>query len=122
MELILLSIAAEEFISLHNKAGKGDQQAIQYIERLCDKWIDREISCFLCDGLVTERPICTQVLPEFGTDKTLIGAPLCETCRDLPQQVRWSRSLRVVKKMFSARTGKNVTFQFNARNRHPHRR
>jgi hypothetical protein len=87
-----------------------------------DQYKDRELACFLCDQPVDRStPICTQVLPEYddgrgGGDNKLIGAPLCESCRDLAPAVRWSRSLKVLQ-MFSANTGKNIRFRFNNNSR-----
>jgi hypothetical protein len=121
MEPVLLSVDAAQFIAVHKAAATGDQEAIQAIEALWDAYKGQEIPCFFCDEIV-QRPVFTHVLPEYGTNQTLIGAPLCEKCRSLPQGVRWSRGLKILQRMFSARSGKNIRFHFNQCYRHPHPR
>jgi len=37
--------------------------------------------------------------------------PLCNQCRELPKMIRWSRTMKVLRKMHQAKTGKNVQFK-----------
>jgi hypothetical protein len=123
-ELLLLNLQRDWFLSLHKRALRGDQEAIALIAALWNEY-DQELPCLISDQPVDRStPICTQVLPEFsdgkGDDNKLIGAPLCMVCRELPQAVRWSRSLKILHRMFSAKTGKNIRFHFNQSQRQHH--
>jgi hypothetical protein len=127
-ELILLNLDRAEFLGLHKAAERGDQAAREALAHLWDDYDHVEIECFLCSELV-EKPPFTHVLPEFsdgkdGNDTKLIGTPLCAKCRDLPHQIRWSRSLKILVKMFSAKLSaqrgrkKRVSFHFSGQQRH----
>jgi hypothetical protein len=129
MELILLTLDRDEFLALHKRAAAGDRQAI---EAIADLWEGTETVCFLCDEPArpagSSEPVFTHVLPDVDNGRggvaQLLAVPLCPGCRDLPPTVRWSRSLRVLKRMWSARLSaergrkKTVTFQFNRTQRH----
>jgi hypothetical protein len=52
------------------------------------------------------------ILPDYTTNKTMIAAPLCDDCWALPKMVRLSRCFTLLKKMYKARTGKNIAFHF----------
>lgn len=120
-ELILLSLSRPDFIKLHNAHLSGDKQATDTLKNM---WADYEhrddLVCFICDR-PANRPIVCQILPENRVYEKLIAAPLCQRCFDLPNAVRLSRALKVLKKMYSAQTGKNITFSVN-HPKHPHPR
>jgi hypothetical protein len=116
-ELILLSLQRAEFLAMHRAGLNGDQSAARALVKLWADYNDRELACFLCDAPV-ERPVATQVLPENHDDAKLLAAPLCERCRDLPPMLRLSRCLKVLKRMYSARNKKYVTFSVNHRRNH----
>jgi hypothetical protein len=120
-ELIVLSLDRDSFLKLHQRAKKGDQAALASIAQLWDEYRGRSVACFICDETVEERPIGTIALPEFNDNQKLIGAPLCAKCNALPPLVKSSRSLRVLQRMFSARAGKNIHFQFSRAQHHPMR-
>jgi hypothetical protein len=120
MELVLLSLNRKEFLDLAKRSEAGEATAIDAIGRLWDDHRHKAIACFLCDEAVdTTVPIFSMILPEHN-DNQLIAAPLCTRCRDLPPMLRWSRSLRVLQKVHSARTGKNIRFHFNQSRRPSH--
>lgn len=121
VELILLSLDREWFLATHKAAEAGDADAAQAVAALWDDQhaAGKELACFLCDQPVP-LPVFSMVLPEYGTDQKLLAAPLCDACRDLPDMVRWSRSIKMLKKMWSTK-GRNVTFRFNRRGQ-PHPR
>jgi hypothetical protein len=119
-ELVLLNLNRIEYTRLYQRATQQhDPDAAEALRHLWDE-VDKELECFVCSALV-ERPIWSQILPDINDDQ-LIAAPLCGKCRELPGNLRQSRSLRVLKRMLSARTGKNVTFNFNLHYRQPHPR
>jgi hypothetical protein len=117
-ELIVLNIDRAEFTALHRAASQGDRDAIHAIAGWWKEYEDKELACFICDGPVTQRPIPSQVLPENGDSSKLIAAPLCKICFELPPMLRLSRALKVLKRMYSAKNGKNVTFGINHHNKH----
>jgi len=120
-ELVLLSFSRAEFVSLHRAATRdGDLDAVQAIESVWDEYQGRELACFLCHG-VAAKPPYTMVLPDPIQERAkLIGAPLCPTCRDLPDMVRWGRCLKLLTKMHKARTGKQLHFNLVGQQRHRH--
>ena len=112
MPLTLLTLERETFLPLHTAAEQGDEDAARQIEALWADYADGEIECFLCGGVVMVRPIRAVIVPDYNND-SLLAMPLCEPCFDLPKAQRWGRTLRLLKKMWSARSGKNIHFQFN---------
>jgi hypothetical protein len=114
-ELILLSFSRAEFVSLHRAALKGDEEAVQAIETMWDDYRDRPVECLLC-ATECRHPWFTMMLPDHVHAK-LVAAPLCPTCRDLPTMVRWHRCLKLIGKMHSARTGKQVHFDLMSKRR-----
>src|SRR4051794_26497993 len=116
-ELVLLSLNRLEFNLLHKRACKGDESAVHAIESIWQAYNDSELECFLCGNVVLQRPIFTQVLPEHNDHSKLIAAPLCAGCRDLPSLVRLNRCILLLKKMYGARSGKQVHFTFAPRRR-----
>ena len=110
------------FTSLHKQAVAGDLSAVAAIQEIWLEHTDKELSCFLCDTLVIERPILMEILPENGEYNTVIAAPLCQSCFDLPEMFRMGRRLKIVKRMWKTRKGKSITFHFNVAERHQHRR
>ena len=112
-ELILLSLSRQEFTQLHKSYVRGDQQAGEALKHLWDGYEERDdLACFICDELAS-HPIVCQVLPENRIYEKLIAAPLCQRCFDLPNMVRLSRALRILKRMYCAQTGKHITFSIN---------
>ena len=109
--LVLLNLDRREFESLHKRANGGDEAAAQELESLWDDYRDRALACFTCDSVV-EWLVFNMVLPEQGDYGKLIAAPLCNTCRALPRMKRLNRAIKVLKKMYSAKSGKNITFHF----------
>jgi hypothetical protein len=124
MELVLLSLDRDWFLTTTKKAESGDQAALEEMRHLWDDYATTDIECFICTQPV-ERPVFMMVLPELNSATTLIGAPLCHRCRDLPNTLRWSRCLRILKRMGHTKgkggaKGKAVHFVFrHARTSHP---
>jgi hypothetical protein len=118
--LDLKSITRTEFNSLDARRLAGDENAANWFRELWDG--TDPPACFICDRAiegehaVNGRP-CLIVLPEITNDD-LILAPLCRGCRDLPTMVRMSRSLKLLRKMHKARTGRNIGFCFAPRRGH----
>ena len=109
-DLTLLTMQRADILALHRRALRGDQDALAAFPAL---WTDYpDLVCFICDSPV-ERPPYTQILPELATRETVLCAPLCTACRSLPELQRLGRSLKILKKMYSQRSGKTVTFTFN---------
>jgi hypothetical protein len=96
-------------LALHRRALNHDPTAMQ---EFIDLWDGRgELLCFICDRLVAPPPF-TAILPEYGTTENVLCVPLCMTCRALPEMMRIGRSLRILKRMYSLRSKKNITFRF----------
>ena len=51
-----------------------------------------------------------------------VKAPLCERCCDLPQLVRWNRTMKLLRAIHRSKTGKNLHYVFSPPNRHIPRR
>jgi hypothetical protein len=115
-ELILLTFNRRDVDALHKAARKGDESAVVEFEHIWDEHAGREIACFLCDHQ-TDFPPHTMMLPEPAERSQLIGAPLCATCRELPNLVRWNRCLALLRQLHKAKTGKQVHFQLTSRMR-----
>ena len=62
--------------------------------------------------VIVERPIRSFICPDHDGAQ-LLALPLDEACWELPKAVRWNRCLRLLRKMWSVRFGKNIRFQFN---------
>jgi hypothetical protein len=112
-ELIVMSIGRAEFGELHRRAGAGDICARDAIIGLWQEHEDKELACFICDNVIEERPVKSQVLPENNEYDKLIVTALCDHCFDLPPMLRLGRRLKILKRMYAQRTGKCITFSIN---------
>jgi hypothetical protein len=117
-ELILLSLDRRHLDALYLRARKGDQDASDQIDAIWDAHRDKEIACFLCNAVVA-WPVFSLILPELSDNTKVIAVPLCGLCRELRPGQRLHRSLKMLKRMHSARTGKNVTLTWAPMRRHP---
>jgi hypothetical protein len=124
-ELVVLSLDRVEFLALHRTAAQGNRAAIEAIASIWAPYRETELACFLCDRAAPNDPVTglprALMLPENQVYEKLIAAPLCQDCFDLPLMLRLSRCLKVLKKMYSKKTGKNITFSIN-HHRSPHPR
>ena len=112
-ELLILNLNRQWFLAQSKAAEAGDQEALVSIQNLWADYQHLEIECFLCAELVQQRPPFMLTLPDYGSTTRLLGLPLCSRCQSRPSQERFARALRLLKKMWSKRYGKNVTFQYN---------
>jgi len=79
------------------------------------------IPCFLCDVVLPRpdpakpEPLHTSIVGDLLDAEKCVVVPLCPQCGGLPQMVRWSRVLKMLRRMPKARTGKDVHFQVRRR-------
>ena len=90
----------------------------------CAAWREQcpgvaETVCFLCDRPV-EMPPRSLILPDYVEPRNRLMAPLCEPCCALPTMTKYGRATRLLRKMYKARTGKNLNLIFNAQLHHRH--
>ena len=110
-ELLLLSLPRRQVIAVERAARAGDRDAVIWLEGLFEPYRERgEIPCFLCDAVVAYPPHCS-IVGDLADADRCVAVPLCPSCGELPQMVRWSRVLKMLRLMHRARTGKNVHFQ-----------
>ena len=83
---------------------EGAPAAISFSETLCEDYLDKALACFLCDRVV-ESSVFSEIVGDIADPKMAIAAPLCADCRDLPQLVRWNRTMRTPRMYFRRRTG-----------------
>jgi len=114
LSFLLLSFNRAEFRRLHKAATQGDEPSLQEIEAIWQPYRDRALECLLCGSETAHPPFC-MMLPDPSNDLKLIGAPLCASCRDLPDMVRWHRPLKRLGKMHKAETGKQAHFNIMGR-------
>jgi hypothetical protein len=126
MALVLLSIDRTTFTDLNRRADKGDQDALNEVASYFDPYPD-PISCFLCDEDVSRPPpIFSMILPERNAPDRLLMLPLCSACRSLNPSIRWAKTIKMLKAIWShsasEKAGKKKTITFQRRNPHqyPH--
>lgn len=118
-ELIILDLSRAWFLSATKAAKAGDGAALKDIQDLWSDYNHLELECFLCAELVEQRPPFMQTVADYASTTRLLGLPMCSRCQNLPSQMRLARVMRLLKKMWGKRYGKNVTFAFNHRHQ-PH--
>jgi hypothetical protein len=116
-ELMLLQLDKAEFDQLGKLAAIGDEAALSALETL--RRGNPDGACFLCNDVVGENAF-QQLLPEYDDRTKLLVAPLCANCGGLPNMQRWGRCLKMLKLMWSVRSGKYVTFSFTPSRRPKH--
>ena len=109
-ELVLLSLERAEIAKLHRAALAGDRDALAAIEAIWDDYRGRALTCFLCDREVTEFPPFAVIFGDIADPAKGVAAPLCRACHTLPQQVRWSRAMKILRAMHKAKTGKDLHY------------
>src|SRR5215831_3548715 len=110
-ELLLLSLARRDVVGIDRAARQGDQTATVWLENLFTPYRDREIACFLCDTPVPPaEPIYSSIVGDLADAEKCVAVPLCADCGELPQMLKWSRVLKMLRKMHKARTGKDLHF------------
>ena len=120
-ELVLLDLDRNWFLCANKAAEAGNQDALDDIKSIWSPYEGVEISCFLCDAVCSEQfPPFAQIVPVYNSPTRLLAIPCCTSCARLPSQVRMGRLLRLLKRMWSERYGKNVTFHTNQRFGQPH--
>jgi hypothetical protein len=101
-EPVLLTFDRGQFEALHRVAGKGNESALGDLLAPWEPYKDTELECFICGGLVTERPPFVTMLPERDDRSKVIAAPVCTNCHDLPKPVRLHRAFTLLKKCGAA--------------------
>jgi hypothetical protein len=78
-----------------------------------------ETLCFLCDDVVSAPPRLL-ILPDHVEPQNRLLVPLCPPCCALPTQVKYARTLKIIRAMYKAMTGKRLHLTFNPpMHRHP---
>jgi hypothetical protein len=103
-ELVLLSLSRAEVLAADRRVRRGEAKAADVYGHLWADHADYDLACFLCDA-ATAKPPFAMVLPDRNREK-LIAAPLCPVCTALPQMVRLSRCLRLLRRMTSNKGGR----------------
>jgi hypothetical protein len=111
-QLHLLTVKRAEAADYDKRARNGDAEAERWFMSLWNH-IEEPLACFLCSRETARPPYCA-VIPEIlGGERNMIAAPLCAVCQSLDQRVRFSRCLRVLKRMYQRRTGRRgLAFHF----------
>jgi len=99
-----------EALAMHRAAQRGDAAATAFWEHLFDPYRDSGVLCFLCDLAINTFPVFIEVIPDSGTNNTVLAAPTCPTCHEMLRTLRWDRCMKLLKAMHKARTGKSVHF------------
>lgn len=108
-ELVLLNLDRAKLRECRLSAARGDVLARREIDALWADYDSVDIECFLCGNLV-ERRIFTLLLLEHRDANKSIAAPLCMTCRALPELQRMHRAFTVLKAMWSKPGGPQNSF------------
>jgi hypothetical protein len=105
-EFLLLSLPRDDVVADDRAAPGEDRTPIVWLEGLCR---DRELVCFLCDAAVSFPPHCS-ILGDLADADKCVAIPLCTSCGELLQVMKWSRVLRMFRAMHRARIGEDLHY------------
>ena len=113
-EVLLLSLPRTDVLAAERAHRHGDQETLVWLEGLFEPYRDRPIPCFLCDATIAQpdtEPLYSSIVGDLLDAEKCIAVPLCANCGGLPQMVKWSRVLKMLRVMHKARTGRDVHCQ-----------
>jgi hypothetical protein len=99
-ELVLITLSREQIRAATKSVARGEATAVDVFGHLWDEYAERDLSCFLCDGICAKPRPFAMMLPDRDATK-MIAAPLCPGCQGLPQMVRLGRCLKLLRRMNS---------------------
>jgi hypothetical protein len=100
-ELVILTVPRAQVLSAQRAKNRGDLAPTDATADLWRDYENREVACFLCDG-VCDMPPFSMVLPDMDRINCL-ALPLCPNCKALPQLLRLHRCTKLLRTMWSAR-------------------